>query len=113
MQVSDWLKTRTRPAVKREPEEDWAVSAGCDDTAPLVAPPALSVTTKQPSNVYFEDEAGQLPAAKLLSKDEARRIAVNIAKLSELFEAPSGVACAMMRGGLPEFGIRLSTFCLY
>jgi predicted KAP-like P-loop ATPase len=36
-------------------------------------------------NVYFEDEPGT--AAKLLSKDEARRIAANIAKLPELFTA--------------------------
>ena len=47
---------------------------------------------QQLAYVYFEEEPGRRSAAKLLTRDEARRIAVNIAKVTRAFEKAVKIA---------------------
>jgi len=45
-------------------------------------------TRQKLAYVYYEEESGRRRAAKLLTKDEARRIAADFAKLTELLGKP-------------------------
>jgi hypothetical protein len=48
--------------------------------------------SQQLAYVYFEDEPGRRSAAKLLTRDEARRIAVNNCEVPRVFEKAVAIA---------------------
>jgi hypothetical protein len=67
------------PPTKRRFPPPWSV----EDTGTGSAFVVKDGSGQKLAYVYYEEEPGRRSAAKLLTKDEAQRIAANVAKLPE------------------------------
>jgi hypothetical protein len=72
-----YLQSITMPMPARRFPPPWSVE---EQAACYVV---VDHSAQKLAYVYFEDEPGRRSAAKLLTKDEARRIAANFAKLRQ------------------------------
>jgi hypothetical protein len=72
---------RSMPSARRFPPP-WSV----EETAPCFI--VRDANGQALAFVYCEDEPGRRATGKLLTRDEARRIAANVAKLPELVRKP-------------------------